>query len=71
MTYTPKYLLGDRVFGHFNKIPFIGTVAIDSKISEFRDAEIKIFLDLPLKHQGKFHKIVSVKHKDIKPLVKF
>jgi hypothetical protein len=27
--YKPKYHIGDRVFGYWNKIPFVGTVGND------------------------------------------
>ena len=69
--YKPKYHLGDRVFGHWNKIPFIGSVGNDTVISELEGPRITIHLDLPIKFQNKINNIVVVKHKDIKPLTVF
>ncbi len=67
--YKPKYFIGDRVSGKWNKIPFIGTVGNDTLISEIEGPRISIFLDLPIKFKGTVHTIVIVKHKDIKPLI--
>ena len=69
--YKPKYHLGDRVFGHWNKIPFIGCVGNDTVINELEGPRITIHLDLPIKFQNKINNIVVVKHKDIKPLTIF
>jgi hypothetical protein len=69
--YKPKYYLGDRVFGHWNKIPFIGSVGNDTVINEQEGPRITIHLDLPIKFQNKINNIVVVKHKDIKPLTIF
>ena len=69
--YRPKYFLGDRVFGRWNKIPFIGSVGNDTVINELEGPRITIHLDLPIKFQNKIHNIVVVKHKDIKPLTIF
>ncbi len=69
--YRPKYFLGDRVFGRWNKIPYIGSVGNDTVINEIEGPRITIQLDLPIKFQNKIHNIVVVKHKDIKPLTVF
>jgi hypothetical protein len=69
--YKPKYFLGDRVFGKWNKIPFIGTVGNDRVINERDGPEITIQLDLPIKLKDQIHNIVIVKHKDIKPLKEY
>lgn len=66
--YKPKYFLGDRVSGKWNKIPFIGTVGNDRKINETDGPEITIHLDLPIRINGSTHTFIIVKHKDIKPL---
>jgi hypothetical protein len=65
--YKPKYHLGDRVFGKWNKIPFIGTVGNDRCIDGV-NPEITIHLDLPIRLTGKLYSFIIVKHKDIKPL---
>lgn len=64
--YKPKWDIGDRVFGHWNKIPFVGSVGNDRYISDITGPEITIHLDLPIKYKDKVHNILIVKHKDIK-----
>ena len=64
--YKAKYNIGDRVFGYYNKIPFVGTVGNDTLISEEQGPRISILLDLPLKYKDKIHNVIIVKHKDIK-----
>lgn len=67
--YKPKYFIGDRVFGHWNNIPFVGSVGNDTVIDN-TGPRISIMPDLPIKFDGKIHNIIIVKHKDIKRLVK-
>lgn len=64
--YKPQYFIGDRVFGLWNKIPFIATVGNDRDSST--GPEITVHLDLPIRHNGKIHHILVVKHRDIKLL---
>ena len=66
--YRPKYFIGDRVSGRWNRIPFIGTVGNDRLISEETGPEITIHLDLPIKFKDKVHNLIIVKHSDIKSL---
>lgn len=66
--YRPKYWIGDRVFGYWNKIPFVGSVGNDTIISEIEGPRISIHLDLPIKFKDKIHNIIIVKHKDISKL---
>lgn len=66
--YKPKYQIGDRVFGHYEKIPFIGSVGNDRLISQIAGPEVTIHLDLPLKIKGKIYNVIIVKHKTIKKL---
>jgi hypothetical protein len=68
--YKPVYFIGDRVFGKWNKIPFIGTVGNDRCINGV-DKEITIHLDLPIKFEDKIHNIIIAKHKEIKKLIEF
>jgi len=68
--YKPEYFLGDRVFGKWNKIPFIGTVGNDTVINN-TGARITIHLDLPIKFDSKVHNIIVVKHEDIKLLINY
>ena len=67
--YKPKYWIGDRVFGHYMKIPFVGTVGNDTMINEIEGPRISIHLDLPMKVDKEYRSVVIVKHKDIKRLI--
>jgi len=64
--YQGKYEIGDRVFGYWNKIPFIGTVGTDSVISEDEGPRITVQLDLPIMYQNRVHNVLVIKHKDIR-----
>ena len=61
--YKPKWEYGARVFGHWNKIPFVGMVIADREKDH-----ILIHSDLPIVFDKKVNTIVIVKHKDIKIL---
>ena len=58
----PRYNSGDRVFGHWNQIPFVGSV-----IREIAPLAM-IHVDLPVKYEGVVHNIISPRLKDIKRL---
>jgi hypothetical protein len=68
--YKPKYFIGDRVFGYWNEIPFVGSVGNDRKIND-SGPEITIHLDLPIKYNDEIKHIIIVKHKDIARLKEF
>jgi len=67
--YKPKYSIGDRVIGKWNKIPFVGSVGNDTLISEIDGPQVSVHLDLPISHKGNIHNLLIVKHKDIRPLL--
>ena len=67
--YKPKYFLGDRVYGKFNGIPFVGTVGND-RVVGLAGPEITIQLDLPIKFENTYRYVIIVKHKHVNPLVK-
>jgi len=69
--YKSTYQIGDRVFGKWNKIPFIGSVGNDTLINETEGPRISIHLDLPIKVKDKILTVIFVKHKDIKRLKSF
>lgn len=69
--YRPRYFIGDRVFGHWNSIPFIGSVGNDSQISEEEGPRVSVLLDLPIVYNGQTRTVVLVTHQDIKPLKEF
>lgn len=67
--YEPTYYIGDRVFGKWNKIPFVATVGNDRNKVGSEEPEVVVHLDLPMQYKGEIINILVVKHKDIKPLV--
>ena len=68
--YRGSYDLGERVFGYYNKIPFIGSVGNDRLVSELDGPEITVHLDLPIMIDGQVKNVIIVKHKDIKSLLR-
>jgi hypothetical protein len=66
--YKHTYDMGDRVFGRWNKIPFVGSVGNDRLINHIVGPEVTIHLDLPIKHKDTVYNFIIVKHKDIKRL---
>ena len=69
--YRPKYVIGDRVFGHWNRIPFAGSVGNDTLISPVEGPRISIHLDLPIKYEGAVKNVVIVKHRDVRRMKEF
>jgi len=61
----PKYQPGDRVFGHWNKIPFIASVVREENKS------VLVQVDLPVKHNDTIHNILRLARTDIKLLKEF
>jgi hypothetical protein len=68
--YKPKYHLGDRVFGKWNGIPFIGSVGND-RVIDLSGPQITVMLDLPIKFETKTYNVIIVKHKDLQRLKEF
>jgi hypothetical protein len=66
--YRGKFEIGDRVFGKWNNIPFIGSVGNDRLVSEVTGPEVTVQLDLPICIGEMTHRVIIVKHKDIKLL---
>lgn len=67
----PKYQIGERVFGKYNGVPFVGTVGCDNMVNETIGPMVTIFLDLPLKDQTTVHTtFIKVQYKDIKQRLK-
>ena len=60
--------IGERVFGYWNNIPFVGTVGNDNMISELEGPRVSVFLDLPIYFENKLHSVIFVKQKQIKRL---
>ena len=66
----PKFEFGTRVFGKYNKIPFIGTVYGDGMINEEQGPRLTIHLDLPMVVDGKVKTILVDKHKSFNGIKK-
>ena len=61
----PKFDYGDRVFGHWNSIPFIASVVRDQRPG------LLVMTDLPMNFEGNARSVVQVTYKDVKKLVDF
>jgi hypothetical protein len=65
-----KWQFGDRVFGKFHGVPFIGTCGGEGMVNEAQGSLVTVFLDLPLKQGKIWHTtFIKVKPKDLKKLV--
>ena len=58
----PKFNYGDRVFGHWNKIPFVASVIREE------DKNVVVQTDLPVKHDEQLHNILKLARMDVKLL---
>jgi hypothetical protein len=58
----PKYNSGDRVFGKWNRIPFIASVVRE------QDGELLVHSDLPITQDQELCYILRVPIKDVKRL---
>ena len=67
--YKAQWQIGDRVFGKYNKIPFIGTVGNDTLINEIEGPRVSVHLDLPLKVDDEYKSYIIVKPKELKRLI--
>lgn len=67
--YKPTWLIGDRVYGKYGKIPFVGTVGNDTLINELEGPRVSVFLDLPMKVDKEYKSLIIVKPKDLKRLM--
>lgn len=69
---TAKWTFGDRVFGKYHGIPFVGTCGGEGMVNEVEGSLVTVFLDLPLKHKNTVHStFIKVKAKDLKRLTVF
>ena len=55
----PKYNRNDRVFGRWNKIPFIASVIREE------NKNVLVQLDLPIRHQDNIHNILLLSRLDV------
>lgn len=66
--YGHTYSIGDRVYGKWRNIPFVGSVGNDRLINYTDGPEITIHLDLPIRINNCNNYVIIVKHKDVKLL---
>lgn len=60
---------GDRVFGKYHGVPFVGTTGGEGMVNETEGSLVTVFIDLPLKHKDSWHTTyIKVKPKDLKRL---
>ena len=67
----PVWQIGDRVFGRWQGVPFIGTVGNDTMVSELIGPRVSVFLDLPFIWEGQQVNVVFVKQNEIVKLRSF
>lgn len=67
--YQPQWEIGDRVFGYYNKIPFIGTVGNDTLINYTEGPRVSVHLDLPIKVDKEYKLFIITKPKSLKRLI--
>lgn len=68
--YKAKYYFGERIFGYWNKIPFVGTVGNDTVISDLVGPQLSIHLDLPIKYKNITYIILVAPHTEFKKITK-
>lgn len=68
--YKAKYDFGDRIFGYWNNIPFIGTVGNDTVINDTVGPQLSVHLDLPIHYEKVIHNVIIARHKDFKKISK-
>jgi hypothetical protein len=64
--YQPKWFIGDRVEGKWNKIPFVGTVGNDSMVNENEGPKVSVHVDLPILYKDKVYNIIFLNPKELK-----
>lgn len=65
-----KYEFGQRIFGYWNNIPFVGTVGNDTVINETIGPQYSIHLDLPIKYQKVIYNVIVDKQSNFKKITK-
>lgn len=67
---TPKWTFGDRVFGYYNGVPFVGTCGGEGMVNEAQGSLVTVFVDLPVKYKNEWHTtFIKVKPKELKRLM--
>jgi hypothetical protein len=61
-----SFILGDRVEGKYEGIPFVGTTGFEGMRSEEEGLMVSVMLDLPIKHDDRIINIIRVKGNTLK-----
>jgi len=65
-----KYEFGQRIFGYWNNIPFVGTVGNDTVINETIGPQYSIHLDLPIHYANVTYNVIVDKQSNFKKITK-
>jgi hypothetical protein len=65
-----KYEFGQRIFGYWNNIPFVGTVGNDTVINETIGPQYSIHLDLPIHYANVTYNVIVDKQSSFKKITK-
>ena len=65
--YQATFVIGDRVQGKWNNIPFVGSVGNDRLVNLDRGPEVTVHLDLPILFDQQTYHVILVPHSDVKP----
>lgn len=66
--YKPTWHIGDRVSGYHGPVLFIGTVGNDTLFNYQEGPRVSVFLDLPIRVNNEYRRIIIVKPNDLKRL---
>jgi hypothetical protein len=64
--YKPKYLIGDKVKGKYNDLPWTGTVLNDTYLNDEEGPYVLVYLDKPMTIDGDERNILKLKHDEVK-----
>jgi len=65
-----KYEFGQRIFGYWNNIPFVGTVGNDTVVNESFGPQYSIHLDLPIRYANSTYNVIVDKQSNFKKITK-
>lgn len=65
-----KYEFGQRVFGYWNNIPFVGAIGNDTVINDTIGPQFSIHLDLPICFENTTYTVIVDKQSNFKKITK-
>ena len=68
--YQATYEFGQRIFGYWNSIPFIGTIGNDTVINESVGPQYSVHLDLPIRFKNSTYNVIVDKQSNFKKITK-